>query len=600
MFLSLRNKLFLVFSCVLTIPFLILSLIMPNLFTNYIKEQTQELTIGMMDQFSLYIDSVTIQVADVGQQVLANSITQDWLRVKNSSNNDDETLETARLMVKSELNDMLSSMMVNNSNNISISIFTHDGEGIWGNYPQLDETEWYQDFMENNKTFTHSHFDTNQQSALIREMPINSHLIPLVDLNTLQDSGIIKVNFSTEMIENSLEKIKIGEHGHTFIIDHQGENVLTGEIQTPQAIIDKSLKQITNMTGSQGLLEIEDEQETYLMFYQQLSVGDWILISEVTEDDLFSHSNQLQKSLLLLSIGLFLITIIASFLFSSSITDPLRGLMKAMRYLEKGDFNNAQKVMPTIRSENNEIRYLLQVFDQMVNRLKQLIDSEYKTNIRRRNAEYKALLLQINPHFLNNTLEIIGGLAAQGKNKEVVNVSVYLGKMLRYALNTESDLVTMAEEIQYIRNYAEILKLRYGGDLQITIEEDQQTKEFPIIKFIIQPLVENAVKYSLISKNHANVEIRAKYQDNQLTLQIADDGVGISDEMIQSLSISNQAETLESSGNSIGLKNVLDRLHLYYGDQFNYHIESELNKGTIITLQIAEERKAKNEKRLDR
>ncbi|MEF3329827.1 cache domain-containing sensor histidine kinase [Oceanobacillus oncorhynchi] len=600
MFLSLRNKLFLVFSCVLTIPFLILSLIMPNLFTNYIKEQTQELTIGMMDQFSLYIDSVTIQVADVGQQVLANSITQDWLRVKNSSNNDDETLETARLMVKSELNDMLSSMMVNNSNNISVSIFTHDGEGIWGNYPQLDETEWYQDFMENNKTFTHSHFDTNQQSALIREMPINSHLIPLVDLNTLQDSGIIKVNFSTEMIENSLEKIKIGEHGHTFIIDHQGENVLTGEIQTPQAIIDKSLKQITNMTGSQGLLEIEDEQETYLMFYQQLSVGDWILISEVTEDDLFSHSNQLQKSLLLLSIGLFLITIIASFLFSSSITDPLRGLMKAMRYLEKGDFNNAQKVMPTIRSENNEIRYLLQVFDQMVNRLKQLIDSEYKTNIRRRNAEYKALLLQINPHFLNNTLEIIGGLAAQGKNKEVVNVSVYLGKMLRYALNTESDLVTMAEEIQYIRNYAEILKLRYGGDLQITIEEDQQTKEFPIIKFIIQPLVENAVKYSLISKNHANVEIRAKYQDNQLTLQIADDGVGISDEMIQSLSISNQAETLESSGNSIGLKNVLDRLHLYYGDQFNYHIESELNKGTIITLQIAEERKAKNEKRLDR
>lgn len=573
---------------------------MPNLFTNYIKEQTQELTIGMMDQFSLYIDSVTIQVADVGQQVLANSITQDWLRVKNSSNNDDETLETARLMVKSELNDMLSSMMVNNSNNISVSIFTHDGEGIWGNYPQLDETEWYQDFMENNKTFTHSHFDTNQQSALIREMPINSHLIPLVDLNTLQDSGIIKVNFSTEMIENSLEKIKIGEHGHTFIIDHQGENVLTGEIQTPQAIIDKSLKQITNMTGSQGLLEIEDEQETYLMFYQQLSVGDWILISEVTEDDLFSHSNQLQKSLLLLSIGLFLITIIASFLFSSSITDPLRGLMKAMRYLEKGDFNNAQKVMPTIRSENNEIRYLLQVFDQMVNRLKQLIDSEYKTNIRRRNAEYKALLLQINPHFLNNTLEIIGGLAAQGKNKEVVNVSVYLGKMLRYALNTESDLVTMAEEIQYIRNYAEILKLRYGGDLQITIEEDQQTKEFPIIKFIIQPLVENAVKYSLISKNHANVEIRAKYQDNQLTLQIADDGVGISDEMIQSLSISNQAETLESSGNSIGLKNVLDRLHLYYGDQFNYHIESELNKGTIITLQIAEERKAKNEKRLDR
>ncbi|GEN86166.1 cache domain-containing sensor histidine kinase [Oceanobacillus sojae] len=600
MFLSLRNKLFLVFSCVLTIPFLILSLIMPSLFTNYIKEQTQELTIGMMDQFSLYIDSVTMQATDVGQQVLANSITQDWLRVENSNNNNDETLETARLMVRNELNAMLSSMMVNNSNNISVSIFTHDGEGIWGDYPELDKTEWYQDFMGNDQTFTHSHIDTNQQSALMREMPINSHLIPLVDLNTLQDSGVIKVNFSTEMIENSLDKIKIGERGYAFIIDSQGENVLTEEIDTPQSIIEESLKQIAHKEEDQGLLEIENEQETYLLFYQQLSVGNWILISEVTEDDLFSHSNQLQKSLLLLSVGLFLITIIASFLFSSSITDPLRGLMKAMHYLEKGDFKKAQKIIPTIRSENNEIRYLVEVFDQTVVRLKQLIDSEYKTNIRRRNAEYKALLLQINPHFLNNTLEIIGGLAAQGKNKEVVNVSVYLGKMLRYALNTKSDLVTLTEEIQYIRNYAKILELRYEGDLQITIEEDPQAKEFPIIKFIIQPLVENAVKYSLISKEHASVKIKSKYQDNQLTLQIADDGVGIPDEVIQNLSMSSQADTLESSGNSIGLKNVLDRLHLYYGDRFNYRIETELNKGTIIILQIAEEGKMMDEERLNR
>lgn len=562
---------------------------MPNLFTNYIREQTQELTIGMMDQFSLYIDSVTMQAADVGQQVLVNSITQDWLRVENN-NHDNETLTTARLVVRNELNAMLGSMMVNNSNNISVSIFTHDGEGIWGNYPNLDNTEWYQEFIQQDKTFTHSHIDTNQQSALMRDMPINSHLIPLVDLNTLQDSGVIKVNFSTEMIEESLAKIKIGEHGHAFIVDHQGANVLTGEIHTPQAIIDQSLQQIANQPRKQGLLEIENEQENYLLFYQQLSVGDWILMSEVTEDDLFARSNQLQTSLLLLSIGLFVTTIIASFLFSSSITDPLRGLMKAMNYLEKGDFENAKNVMPTIRSENNEIRYLLQVFDHTMDRLKQLIDSEYKTNIRRRNAEYKALLLQINPHFLNNTLEIIGGLAAQGKNREVMNVSVYLGKMLRYALNTKSDLVTLADEIQYIRNYAKILELRYEGDLQITIVEDQQAKQFPIIKFIIQPLVENAVKYSLMSKNHANVTVTTSYRDHQLILQIADDGVGIPDEVIQSLSISTQANTLESSGNSIGLKNVLDRLHLYYGERFSYQIDTVLQQGTTITLEITEER----------
>ncbi|WP_066191406.1 MULTISPECIES: sensor histidine kinase [Gracilibacillus] len=598
MFLSLRNKLFLVFLCLLTIPFFVLSLVIPSLFTSYIKEQTQELTIGMMDQFSIYAESITTQAADAGQQILVNPVTQEWLRT--AEVDDDANLATNRFLVRNQLNGLLSSMMVNSSNNISVSIFTHDGEGLWGDYPGLDQTEWYTDFIEYDQTFTKSHVDSNQQSALMRDMKINSHLIPLVDLNTLKDSGVIKVNFSTKLLEESLQRIKVGDQGNTFIIDQYGDNVLSGSIDTPKHIINSFLSDVEDMPREQGLLEIEDNEEKYFLFYQQLSVGDWILVSEVTEQDLFSRPNQLQKSMLLLSAGLFFITMIASFLFSSSITDPLRSLTKAMHHLEKGDFEKAQKLMPTIRSGNNEIGYLLQVFAHTVDRLKQLIDSEYKTNIRRRNAEYKALLLQINPHFLNNTLEIIGGLAAQGKNRDVMNVSVYLGKMLRYSLNTKSNVVTLAEEIQYIRNYAKILQLRYEEDLTITIEEDPEAKELPIIKFIIQPLVENAVKYSLLSKNQAEVKVETNYQKNQLMIQIIDDGVGIPGEVIQKLSVSHNGNTLESGGNSIGLKNVLDRLHLYYGEEFTYHINSEANKGTTITLMINQERGTIHEEGFDR
>lgn len=577
------------FSCLLTIPFLILSLVIPNLFTNYIKNQTQELTIEMMDQFSLYIDSITMQAADIGQQVLVNPITQEWLRIE-AMHNDDDTLSTARLLVRNELNALLNSMTVNNSNNISVSIFTHDGEGIWGEYTNLEDIGWYKDFIHYNKTYTHSHIDENQQSALMRVKNINSHLIPLVDMNSLEDNGVIKVNFSTDLIEESLEKIKVGEQGNTFIINEQGANVLTGKVKTPPHIIAKSLEKIKDTQKEQGLVELSDDNEEYMLFYQQLSVGDWILISEVTKEDLFSQPNQLQKSMLLLSLGLFFITILASFMFSSSITNPLRELTKTMHFLEKGDFHNVQKIIPTIKSDNNEVRYLLQVFAHTTDRLKRLIDNEYKANIRRRDAEYKALLLQINPHFLNNTLEIIGGLAAQGKNKDVMNVSVYLGKMLRYSLNTKTNIVTLGEEVQYIRNYAMILQLRYEEDLQITIDEDPNAKEHLIIKFILQPLVENAVKYSLISKNHATVNITLKYQSKHLTIVIEDDGVGMSEQVIQNLTDMDSSNVLESSGNSIGLKNVLDRLQLYYGDQFSYQIDTEENKGTRITLSIDYER----------
>lgn len=594
MFFSLRNKLFLVFSCLLTVPFLILSLVIPSLFTNYIKNQTQELTIEMMGQFSLYINSITIQAADVGQQVLVNPITQEWLRIE-ATHNDNETLSTARLLVRNELNTLLSTMTVNNSNSISVSIFTHDGEGIWGRYPNLEDTDWYNDFIHHNKTYTHSHTDANQQSALMRDKDINSHLIPLVDMNSLEDSGVIKVNFSTDLIEESLKKIKTGKYGNTFIVDEQGANVLKGEIKTPPHIIANTLAKIKDTQNEKGLVELGDDNEEYLLFYQQLSVGDWILLHEVTKDDLFAQPSQLQKSMLFLSIGVFFITVFASFMFSSSITNPLKELTKAMNYLEKGDFYSAQQMMPTIESENNEIRYVLQVFAHTIDRLRSLIDNEYKANIRRRNAEYKALLLQINPHFLNNTLEVIGGLAAQGKNKDVMNVSVYLGKMLRYSLNTKSNIVTLGEEIQYIRHYAKILQLRYEDDLQIMVDEDPSSKDLPIIKFIVQPLVENAVKYSLISKNHAKIDIRISYQANHLAIVIEDDGIGMSEDVVQKLinsdKSSNHSNVLESSGNSIGLKNVLERLRLYYGDQFSYQIDTEKAKGTRITLSIAYERR---------
>ncbi|KAB8125922.1 HAMP domain-containing protein [Gracilibacillus oryzae] len=589
MFFSLRNKLFLVFTCLLTIPFLILSLVIPGVFTNYIKNQTQDLTVEMMDQFSLYINSITMQAADIGQQVLVNPITQDWIRTE-AKHNDMDTLSTAKLLARNELNTLLSSMTVNNSNSISVSIFTHNGEGIWGKYTNLENIDWYSDFINYNKTYTHSHIDANQQSALMRDKNINSHLIPLVDLNSLEDRGVIKVNFSTDLIEESLNKITTGEHGNTFIVDEEGTNILTGEIKTPSHIIAKTLTEINDIRKEQGLVEIDGSNEEYLLFYQRLSVGDWILLSEVTKEDLFSKPNRLQRSLLLLSAGLFFITIIASFLFSSSITNPLRELTKAMNHLEKGDFQSVQRVMPTIKSQNNEIRYMLNVFTHTIDRLKSLIDSEFKLNIRRRNAEYKALLLQINPHFLNNTLEIIGGLAAQGKNKDVMNVSVYLGRMLRYSLDTKSDIVTLGEEIQYIRNYATILQLRYEKDLQITIDEDPKSKSLPITKFVLQPLVENAVKYSLISKNHALVNIETYFVNDRLTMVVEDDGIGISEEVILNLTDndknSNNLNVLESSGNSIGLKNVISRLRLHYGDQFSYHIDTKENKGTRIVLSI--------------
>ena len=580
MFFSLRNRLFMIFTLLLTFPFLVLSILIPNWFTSIMEERTTSSTIEMMEQYSLFIDSITSQAEDLGKQVLVNPTTQDWIK---SEEDEREATDAERLLMKNQLKAELSSMMINNSKSMSVSVYLNDGTGTAGNLPPLEKTDWFDDFYKDDQRWLRSHNDLMADH-------VNSYLLPLFDINTLDLSGVIKVNFPSSLLENALSKIKLGENGRVYLLDSSGRNVLTGSVDTPENVVKESLKTIKTEPENSGLIEVPFEKEEYMIFYQKARVGDWVLVSEITKSELFSQIDELQRNLLLTSGWIFLLTIMASYLFSSTIVKPLGKLTGAMKLVEKGEFKKAKQLIPSIKTANDEIGYVVDVFGQTTNRLDTLIETEYEANIRRRDAEYKALLLQINPHFFNNTLEAIGGLAAQGKNKEVIDVTIHLGRIMRYSLNTESDMVTLREEMTYIRRFMEILKLRYEEALSVSIEEDPEASTLPIIKFVIQPLVENSVKYSFIEKTEAVLRISTKKVDDWVEIVIEDNGIGIPESIVEELARDlgrhESSQVLESKGRSIGLKNVLGRLKLYYGEYFTYHITSKENLGTTIVLRI--------------
>jgi two-component system, sensor histidine kinase YesM len=580
MFFSLRNRLFMIFTLLLTFPFLVLSILIPHWFTSIMEERTTNSTIEMMEQYSLYIDSITSQAEDLGKQVLVNPTTQEWIK---SEENDRGATDAERLLMKNQLKAELSSMMINNSKSMSVSVYLNDGTGTAGNLPPLEKTIWFDEFYKDDQRWLRSHNDLMADQ-------VNSYLLPLFDINTLDLSGVIKVNFPSSLLEKALSKIKLGENGRVYLMDSRGRNVLTGTIDTPEKVVKESLKTIKTQPENSGLIEVPFDKEEYMIFYQKAKVGEWVLVSEITKSELFSQINELRRNLLLTSGWIFLLTIMASYLLSSTIVKPLGKLTGAMKLVEKGEFKKAKQLIPSIQTANDEIGYVVDVFGQTTNRLDTLIETEYEANIRRRDAEYKALLLQINPHFLNNTLETIGGLAAQGKNKEVIDVTIHLGRIMRYSLNTESDVVTLGEEMTYIRRFMEILKLRYESALSVTIEEDPGTSMLPIIKFVIQPLVENSVKYSFIEKTEAVLRISTKKVGDWVEIVIEDNGIGIPRSVVEELKRDpgrhESLHVLESKGRSIGLKNVLGRLKLYYGENFTYSITSEENQGTAISLFI--------------
>jgi two-component system, sensor histidine kinase YesM len=576
----------LTFFILVIVPIIVLSIVVPYQSTDMMEDQIKTSTLQTMDQYTLYINSITTQTEEIAKQVLVNPTTQELL----SSQVGSTTKLQEKVIMNNQIKEFLSSIMVNNSNGISISIFLNDGTTTWVNNREFVTSDWFNAFSDGAHRWMDTHEDLYEHFGGRR---VNSYLFPLFDINTLERKGVIKVNFPTSLLEDALNEIKLGTTGRIYLLNWDGESVLNQEVLTKQTVIESGIQQLKEkVSDRKGVLNITDDGDEHLVFYQRLHVKDWVLIGEVPQVELFSKINTLQRNLLYISLILFLLTILASIGLSSNIARPLAKLAKSMRFIEKGDFIGGKQHMPMISSHQSEVGYVIKGFGHMVERLEKLIKTEYEEKIRRKNAEYKALLLQINPHFLNNTLEIIGGLAAQGRNHEVMDVSESLGRMMRYSLNSTSNLVSLEEEIKYIHHFCEIVKLRYEDNVSITIDEEPSTRKIRIIKFILQPLVENAVKYSVEGKVYAEIRISAKIIDDVLSIVVEDNGIGMSPLMVANLIDEGKTdglvstEVLDSTGRRIGFRNVIGRLKLYYGDRFWYTIDSQVGEGTKITLLI--------------
>ena len=242
-----------------------------------------------------------------------------------------------------------------------------------------------------------------------------------------------------------------------------------------------------------------------------------------------------------------------------------------------------------VRSQrSDEIGFLLDSFNLMQKQNKELVDSEYTSQIARRSAQLQALQSQINPHFLYNTLQVIGGLALRKNAPEIYSVTTALGDILRYSLNFTDETVSLADELHYFESYLSIQKQRFGDKLHISIAVPGEIAAAPVPKLILQPILENSFQHGLPDKKACwDISIEAVRRDGRLEITVSDNGVGIPQEKLAEL-----RETLRTanygglrSGRHIGLANVNMRIRLRDGgDPFGVDIQSVEGEGTVVTL----------------
>lgn len=280
--------------------------------------------------------------------------------------------------------------------------------------------------------------------------------------------------------------------------------------------------------------------------------------------------------------------LLLSFSISSSLIHPIQQLSNQMLHQR----NTQLTVLEDYSGRKDEIGVLYREYNNMVEELNRSIRTEYQNKLITLDAQMKSLEARINSHFLFNTLESINSMAELADQDQISTMALSLGNMFRYAIKTPSELVTLQQEIAHVLDYVTIQKIRYDNHFHLDIKIDKSLYSQQILKLILQPLVENALIHGL-NYCHAGdtICISACMDQPNLYITVSDNGQGMPEDQQQSLQENLRKDaTFTEIGvrtkQSIGLKNIQSRIELYYGKGYGLSIDSDLGKGTSITIKI--------------
>ena len=277
-------------------------------------------------------------------------------------------------------------------------------------------------------------------------------------------------------------------------------------------------------------------------------------------------------------------SVVAAWGLSKSIYGPIKKLHDVTTTITKNDLR------ALMTSDNvDEITELGMSFNIMIGKIKELLDSKIKEQENLKKAELRALQAQINPHFLYNTLDTIIWMAESKKTDQVVKMVTALSNFFRISLSKGMDWITIGEELERIKSYLTIQKMRYRDILDFKIEVEEGVSEHTVLKLILQPLVENALYHGIKNKRRGGtIWVRARRNGkDEVLLEVEDNGIGFTPEKLAQL----RAELEDESGDiklesGFGIGNVNKRIRLYYGKPYGLFVESEYNTGTSVRLVI--------------
>lgn len=545
-------------------------------FTNTsIFENSSEYTHTIIQQMNQNIDSYIDYMENIAYLISSNEDVQDYLF-------DEKIDNEGRYRILNQLQTILDSRSdIRNVGIISKNgrMLINDGSKSVNQDLDLNTQEWYATALEkpNGPILTSSHV----QHIISGERPWVITLSRGIRdrSGSGEKEGVFFIDLNYIAISELCDQSTVGTKGYAFILDAKGNIVyhpqqqqLYNELQTENIslIMDTDEDTVLTGTGNDGkLYSISRSGKT-----------GWTVVDCTSVRELLRKSRQAQSVYVLTAIILVIVALLFSRFMARSITLPIQKLRDSMKKVQEGDFS----VSDVVVDSKNEIGSLTKSFDVMTHRIHELMEQNVHEQEEKRKSELKALQSQINPHFLYNTLDSIIWMAEGKKNEEVVLMTASLARLLRQSISNEDEVVPIANEVEYARGYLTIQKMRYKDKLEFQIEVDSSILYIPLIKLVLQPIIENAIYHGLKYKESKGLLIvKGFMKDGNAVLQVIDDGVGMDEETLAHIY---DKHKVNYHSNGVGVYNVQKRLKLYYGEDYGITYTSELGKGTTATITI--------------
>ncbi len=554
------------------VPGLILTFLFYNNMEKFYKEKIQIFQINLLDQMTSRMNNIMEQSKVASDQVLG-------LAVASGSFNDYPSMDLhQRLMLKRELESQLSNIRIANASidnfyliGFENNFYTSNTEWNREKFLKLDWVKLDRGQEGGSVTIPTHKADYRYLNSGNSSTLVVSLVTYLNTVNAHSMIGLVQIDINYNTIKKAMDPMTMTAQDFAYIVDTKGNIIYSPEEKLAGKNIEGFSSEWDHYRDSyqkvSGYSYVKDREQT--LRTSDIRGTDWRIIQVNSETMLKGELAKARRIWFLFAVICLVAAILLAVSLSHSVTKPVLKIIKSMKRVGHGNFNTKVE-----KIEDRDLAVLADSFNIMVAEVDKLMKENVQKENERITMELTALNAQINSHFLYNTLNTIKWMAIRQGAKDIVRMIVALVNMLEYSCKNIDQPVLIPEEIKFIEDYVYIQQVRCKSNTNIKFELDEELKECKILKMLLQPIVENAMLHGFADRSTGNeILIRGRYLETRIQLQISDNGKGFYYDSMDKLT-------------GVGLHNIQNRLRLNYGEEYRLTLESKVDVGTCVSVEI--------------